>query len=124
MYALGSRARLVATRRVDFRVRSAFSRAKYRRATPVIAVSQAIARVLEADGFPAGDVRVVYEGVPDRVPQPGGRDALAELGVPRDALVVGNVAALTDHKDHATLLEAAARVAGRVPSMWLVIVGD
>jgi glycosyltransferase involved in cell wall biosynthesis len=49
---------------------------------------------------------------------------LAELGVPPEALVVGNVAALTDHKDHATLLEAAARVRPRVPEARFVVVGD
>jgi glycosyltransferase involved in cell wall biosynthesis len=38
--------------------------------------------------------------------------------------VVGNVAALTDHKDHATLLEAAPLVLARVPSARFVVVGD
>jgi glycosyltransferase involved in cell wall biosynthesis len=37
---------------------------------------------------------------------------------------VGNVAALTDHKDHATLLEAAALVSARRPEARFVIVGD
>ena len=123
-HALGVRTKLVATRRVDFHMRSWLSRRKYRMAAPVITVSQAIARVLEADGFFPRDVRVVYEGVPDRSPQPGGREALRDLGVPDDALVVGNVAALTDHKDHETLLAAAVGVVARVPSARFVIVGD
>jgi glycosyltransferase involved in cell wall biosynthesis len=122
--ALGARAPLLATRRVDFRVGSALSRAKYRRAARVIAVSQAIADVLERDGLGRDLLRVVYEGVPDRAPQPGGREALQELGIPDDALVVGNVAALTDHKDHETLLAAAASVVPRVPSARFVIVGE
>jgi glycosyltransferase involved in cell wall biosynthesis len=62
--------------------------------------------------------------VPDRPGAPGGREALAELGVPAGCPVVGNVAALTDHKDHATLIEAAARVRARVPEARFVIVGD
>ena len=49
---------------------------------------------------------------------------LEALGVPMTALVVGNVAALTDHKDHQTLLAAAADVAARVPAACFVIVGD
>jgi glycosyltransferase involved in cell wall biosynthesis len=38
--------------------------------------------------------------------------------------VVGNVAALTDHKDHATLLRAAARLAARHDTVRFVIVGE
>lgn len=121
---LGARAAMLATRRVDFRVRRGLSRAKYRRAARVIAVSRAIADVLERDGLAKDALRVVHEGVRDRAPQAGGREALRELGVPPDALVVGNVAALTDHKDHETLLAAAALVAARVPSARFVIVGD
>ena len=49
---------------------------------------------------------------------------LEALGVPMTALVVGTVAMLTDHKDHATLLSAAADVAARVPNAHFVIVGD
>lgn len=114
----------VAVRRVDFPLRGPLSRAKYRRCDRVVAVSRAIAEKLGAQGLPAERVRVVYEGVPDR-PAPGGaREALAGLGVPRDALVVGNVAALTDHKDHRTLLEAAADVVAAEPRAFFVIVGE
>ena len=38
--------------------------------------------------------------------------------------MVGNVAALTGHKDHATLLAAAARVLARRPETRFVIVGE
>ena len=113
---LGARAPLVATRRVDFPVRSALSRQKYHRASQIVAVSQAIARVLEADGFAPEDVRVVHEGVPDRPAEPGGREALEALGVPAGARVVGNVAALTDHKDHETLLRAFALLRAQRPA--------
>ena len=122
--ALGALTPFVATRRVDFPVKSALSRAKYRRAARVIAVSRAIADVLEAGGLERDAVRIVYEGVKDRAAQPGGREALRELGIPDDALVVGNVAALTDHKDHETLLAAAAAVVARVPAARFAIVGD
>jgi L-malate glycosyltransferase len=124
--ALGLRppTRLIASRRVDFALRGPLSRWKYRRCRRVIAVSAAVARVLERDGLPAASVRVVYEGVPDRAPAGGGPDALRALGVPAGVPVVGNVAALTGHKDHATLLAAAARVITRVPEARFVIVGQ
>jgi len=121
--AAGRRA-FVATRRVDFALRGFLSRRKYAACDRVVAVSEAIAGVLRRGGLPAERVRVVYEGVRDRPAQPGGRDALRELGVPEDAPVVGNVAALTGHKDQATLLAAAARVAVRMPEARFVIVGE
>ena len=117
-------ARLIATRRVDFRLRSLPSRLKYRACDSVIAVSRAIGDRLRADGVPGEAVRLVYEGVPDRAPLGGGAEALAGLGVPKDALVVGNVAALTDHKDHATLIETAALLTQRLPRVFFVIAGE
>ncbi len=120
----GLRLAVVATRRVDFPLRRAFSRWKYRSCGRLIVISRAIGRVLERDGIRAESMRLVYEGVPDRPAPPGGRDQLDALGVPRDALVVGNVAALTGHKDHDTLIRAAALVLERQPRAHFVIVGD
>jgi glycosyltransferase involved in cell wall biosynthesis len=115
---------LVATRRVDFALRGRLSRLKYRRCARVIAVSRAIAGVLELDGLDPERIRVVHEGVADRAAGAGALKALAELGVPRGALVVGNVAALVDHKDHVTLLAAAARVVAREPRVHFVLLGE
>jgi glycosyltransferase involved in cell wall biosynthesis len=121
---LGLRAPLVASRRVDFALRGRCSRLKYRSCDRVVAVSRAIATVLEEGGLSPERVRLVYEGVPDRPPLNGGAGALRELGVPADALVVGNVAALTDHKDHATLVEAAALVSRRIPRVVFLVLGE
>jgi glycosyltransferase involved in cell wall biosynthesis len=90
----------------------------------LIAVSRRIADVLRAGGIAPERMRVVYEGVRDRKPQPGGREALRALGVPGSALVVGNVAALTDHKDHRTLLSAAAALLKRRDDVCFVILGE
>jgi glycosyltransferase involved in cell wall biosynthesis len=114
----------VAVRRVDFPLRGAFSRAKYRACDRVIAVSQAIGSVVERGGVAPSRLRLVYEGVPDRTPAPGGAEALAALGVPPGAPVVGNVAALTGHKDHATLVEAMALLRPHAPEARLVIAGE
>ena len=122
LLAAGS-APVIATRRVDFALKGWPSRWKYRRPRRVVAVSHAVATVLERSGLAPAALRVVYEGVPDRPSKPGGREALAALGLPADALVVGNVAALTDHKDHATLIKAAARVVESLPGAHFVIVG-
>lgn len=121
---LAGRLPLVATRRVDFRLRGVLSRRKYRGCPRVIAASRAIRDVLEADGIEPSRLRLVYEGVPDRPPRPGGLEALRKLGVPEGCAVIGNVAALTGHKDHATLVEAAGIVARARTDARFVIVGD
>ena len=115
---------LVAVRRVDFPLRGTFSRWKYGACGRVIVVSRAIGAVVERGGLDRSHLRLVYEGVSDRAPQPGGREALAALGVPAGAPVVGNVAALTGHKDHATLIEAMAILRPRAPEARLVIAGQ
>jgi len=116
--------RTVASRRVDFPLRGPFSRWKYLSCNRIIVASRAIGTVLESSGLPAAAFRLVYEGVVDRPPLPGGREALVELGVPEGCPVVGNVAALTAHKDQETLLAAAAHVLRRVQDVCFVIVGE
>jgi glycosyltransferase involved in cell wall biosynthesis len=117
-------ARTVATRRVDFPLRGGLSRFKYRSCSRLIGVSRGVLDVLRAGGVLEQRLRLVYEGVPDRRPQPGGQAVLEELGIPAGAPLVGNIAALTDHKDHRTLLEAAARLLGEKPEARFLIVGE
>jgi glycosyltransferase involved in cell wall biosynthesis len=52
------------------------------------------------------------------------RAARRELGLPPDALVVGNVGRLRQEKGHAILLEAAVRVVAVRPEVRFVIIGD
>lgn len=115
---------LVAARRVDFPLRGAFSRWKYRRAQGIITASRAIASVMENEGIDARRIRVVYEGVRERETKAGGKALLHRLGIPESAPVVGNIAALTDHKDHRTLIEAASIVLARRADVRFVIAGE
>ena len=119
----GERPRLVASRRVDFPLRFG-SRLKYGRMDRVLAVSRAVRDVLVHGGLPPDRVVLVHEGVRDRPPAVGGREALRSLGLPDGAPVVGNVAQLVDHKDHATLLRAAALVLKAKPEVRFLICGD
>jgi glycosyltransferase involved in cell wall biosynthesis len=121
---LAGSGRLVATRRVDFALRGAFSRWKYRACARTIVVSRAIAAVMEAGGLDRGRLSLVYEGVVPREPRTGGSAELLALGVPEGSPVVGNVAALTGHKDHATLIAAAGIVLGQRPEARFVLVGE
>jgi len=117
------RPRLVASRRVDFPLRLA-SRLKYSRLDRVLAVSRAVRNVLVSSGFPKKKIALVLEGVKDRPPAGGGQQTLRALGVPEGAPLVGNVAQLVDHKDHETLLRAAAFVVKTEPECRFLICGD
>jgi glycosyltransferase involved in cell wall biosynthesis len=58
-------------------------------------------------------------------PDPGGRGALrAELGIPDQAPIIGNIARLDPMKDHDTLLTAFAEVARTRDDVHFVLVGD
>jgi glycosyltransferase involved in cell wall biosynthesis len=120
---LRRRGQVVASRRVALPLPGPLSRRKYAACGSVIAVSRAVARVLEEGGLSRRRLRLIYDGVPDRGRAPDGSAALRELGLPTDEAVIGNVAALAEHKDHATLLAAMPRVLAAVPGARLVIVG-
>ena len=48
----------------------------------------------------------------------------AELGIPRDAFVIGHVGRLVPQKNHRFLIEIAAEIAKREPTMHLLLVGN
>jgi glycosyltransferase involved in cell wall biosynthesis len=120
----GRRPWLVASRRVPLPLHGAFSRIKYGACDRVLAVSEAVARGLVQGGLCSDRVRVVHDGVPDRLPPTDGADIAAEFGVPASAPIIGSVAALSEHKDHATLLSAMPAVLDAVPEARLLIVGE
>ena len=113
---------LVATRRVDFPLRRL---GFWARAAGVVAISRAVADVLVANGIPAERIRVVHSGIDlDAVRKTARLDVRRQLGLPPDAVVVANVGALVPHKDHATLLRAAAALEPRFPGVHWVVAGE
>ena len=116
---------LVAARRVDFHLRgSSLSRWKYRQVDCFICVSEAIRRMLIADGVPEARTVVVNEGIDlERVDAAPPAKLHEELWLPHHAPIVGNVAALVPHKGQRHLVEAAALVIRQVPDARFVIVG-
>jgi len=118
----------VVSRRVDFVPRnSRFNRWKFRRASRVVCVSKWVADVMLTWGLPVEKTQVIYEAVPEGtcLLRSEARSGLrARTGI-RDACnIVGNIAALVEHKDQATLLRAARAVADRRPEVAFVIVGE
>ena len=90
-----------------------------------VAVSHAIKRVLVDDGIPADLISVVHSGIDlarfdDFTPT----DHRAEFGLSADAVVIGNMAAMADHKGQRYLLDAAPLVVARHPQARFFICGD
>ncbi len=123
---LGTGIPVVVARRVDFQLRdNPGTRWKYGRAAAIVAVSRAVAAVLERGGIAADRIHVVPDGVDvHRSVTPATRETLETLGVPREALVVVQVAQLVGHKDPLNFVRAMARARERVPSIHGLLVGD
>ncbi len=123
---LGTGARMVVTRRVDFRLRRhPASRWKYRRASAVIAISRAVADVLVECGVPRERITVVPSGIDlSRAVEPAPASTLAALGIPAGAPVVVQVAQLVGHKDPVTFVRALAVARRRVPALHGLVLGE
>lgn len=123
---IGTDAKTVVTRRVDFRLRSNYgSRFIYRRAAAIIAISRAVANALVASGIPRDRVEIVPSGIDlTRVFSPATPATLARLGAPVGSPLVVQVAQLVGHKDPLTFVRAVAEVRRQVPSVRALMVGD
>ena len=117
---------LIASRRVDFRMRgNSLSRWKYRQVDCFICASEAIRQILMADGIEAHRAVTVHEGIDvGRVLAAQPASIREELWLPHGAPLVGNVAALVPHKGHKHLIEAAALVVRHVPDARFIIAGE
>ena len=106
---------VVASRRVSFPLRSPASLWKYRRADAVVAVCEEVRESLVAQGLDPGKVWTIQSGVDlsrfDRLSTR--EEARDRFALPKDALVVGAVGALVEHKGQRDLLDALAGLRSR-----------
>ena len=123
---LGTRVKLVVSRRVDFPLRPNFgTRWKYGRAAAIIAISRAVAEVLTRSGVARDRITVIPDGVDvHRVIAPASPETLASLGARPGAPLVVQVAQLVPHKDPLNFVRAIAAARERVPSLQALLVGD
>ena len=117
---------LVAARRVDFhRSKNSLSRWKHRQVDCFIAASEAIRRILVADGVPADRTVTVHEGIDvEHVLAAPAVNVHEAFWLPHDAPLVGNVAALVPHKGQRHLIDAAHLVVRDIPDARFVILGE
>jgi glycosyltransferase involved in cell wall biosynthesis len=92
----------------------------------VVACCEAVGRFYQQQvGVPSSKIAVVFNAVRFGE-QPGSGDreaALAALGLPADALVVGTLGRLTEQKGQRVLLHAVAELARRLPRLVLLLAG-
>ena len=124
----GAAAPFVVSRRVDFPVGGNwFSRRKYRDPNQrFIAISTGVAEALRAGGVAAERIEIVPSGVPP-IPADRALDrdrARRRLKIPDGCAAIVNVGALTDHKGHRWLIEAAERTIERRPDAQFWIFGE
>jgi glycosyltransferase involved in cell wall biosynthesis len=123
---IGMEIPLVVARRVDFHLRRNFgTRWKYGRAAGIIAVSRAVASILESDGIASSRIAVVADGTDtQRQIAAASPETLASLGLRRGAPLVVQVAQLERHKDPCNFVRAIAVARSRVPNLQALLVGE
>jgi glycosyltransferase involved in cell wall biosynthesis len=123
---LGTAARLVASRRVDFHLRRNLgTRWKYDRADALVAVSRAVAGILVADGIDPARVVVVPDGTDlHRDTAPAQVATLESLGIVAGRPIAVQVAQLVGHKDPLNFVRAIAAARRSVPELQGLLVGD
>jgi len=122
----GGRSPVVAARRVDFRTRRP---SIWQRVDLIVAVSRRVRDVMIGQGIDRRRLEVVHSGIdPDELAapgpwgiEPGALRAAAGAGTSR---LVGAVGALVGHKDHATFVRAAARLAPRHEDVVFAVFGE
>jgi glycosyltransferase involved in cell wall biosynthesis len=109
--SLGTKIPVIVTRRVDFHLSgNIFSRWKYKRARRIVAISNGVKQILLQDGIPPEKISVVPSGVDFNRYTTVKAISRAELKVPSETILIGQVAALAPHKDQNNLLEAIAHL--------------
>ncbi len=88
----------------------------------IVAISDAVRTFHVAAGLPAGKIETIHYGLDD-VPAAPSELTPDALGVPAEAPLVLAIGRLIAQKDHATLLEAFARVAAERQDARLAILG-
>lgn len=88
----------------------------------IVAISDAVRTFHIRSGLPAAKLETIHYGL-DVLPSAPSEQTPSELGVPDGAPLVLAIGRLIAQKDHATLLEAFARVSSERPDARLAILG-
>jgi glycosyltransferase involved in cell wall biosynthesis len=123
---LGTGIPVLLTRRVDNPEPSWLAAPKYRIFDRIITISEAIRRVLLAEGVPAEKLRCVPSAL-DPAPFKGpcrGDAFRAELGLDAQAPIIGMAAQFIPRKGHDTFLQAMPSILHHHPDAQVVLLGQ
>ncbi|MFZ6002403.1 MAG: glycosyltransferase [Actinomycetota bacterium] len=93
----------------------------------VVVDSEAVREILRVQThIPAEKYAVIHNGIDleELANPPSQADARRSLGLPVDAVVIGEVAHLVEHKGQRNLVEAFARLVAMHPDVQLLLAGD
>lgn len=126
---LGNKTPIVLSRRVDFPIKKKwFTRFKYnhKNIRNILSVSNAIQEIIRpAITAEHIGLKVVHSSCDtSRFQHIDPIDLRKELGLNTSIKIIGNVAALADHKDHHTFLKTAKQVLANMQDVVFVIVGS
>lgn len=100
-----------------------FARRLLRSGAQLVAVSEAVADWIRAEGL--GDrVRVVYNGVAVPASVPAAGPAREALGLPPDGALIGFIGQLLPHKGVFVFVEAALQALLQAPTLRFLLAGD
>ena len=124
-----SKLKLIGVRRVDFHIsKNWFSKFKYenRWLDKIVCISDGVKRVLLGDGIPEQKLVTIHDGIdinrfnnvipPDNFKQ--------QLGIPKNHVLIGTIAAMVGHKDYPNLLRAAKIVLEKTNNVSFCAVGS
>jgi len=116
----------VVSRRVDNTELRLLAAIRYRPFAKIIAISHAVARVLQEHGVDASRIEVIRDAVDtERFRMAGNCDAMrAEFGIPEGVFVIAAAGQLIPRKGHRYLLQAIAELEQRHSGLRLIIFGD
>ncbi|MBT8220876.1 MAG: glycosyltransferase family 4 protein [Bacteroidia bacterium] len=119
---------LVLSRRVDFPIATnIFSAWKYnhRSICKIICVSKAIDAIVRPKIRQKEKIVIIHDGIDvDRFPPHPTRRLRDLIKVDDQTTILGNVAALVDHKDHSTFIKVASLISVQNPEAKFVIIGE
>ncbi|MBI5208109.1 MAG: glycosyltransferase family 4 protein [Candidatus Firestonebacteria bacterium] len=117
------------TRRVIFKIRkNPFSYYKYRskRVDGIVAVSEAVKKILCYSGVSPQKITVIYSGVDINKFHPAidGNKIRQEFNIKSDDVLIGKIANYSDYKGHDVFLKAAQSVIKKCSYAKFIIVGE
>ena len=121
------RAPLAAARRVVFPLsRGTLALARYRAASRILAISEAVRKELLAAGLDSNRIAVIPDGVeiPAAITPEARENARTRWGFRPDHIVIECVGALTPEKGHSLLIEAFAKLRRDVANCRVLLAGE